>query len=88
MKLLYKVQYKWYSSITAGRVRVVLLLDYIFPEFKYLERPYMTQLGNSMMNNVIKCGAGILHAKKIQSLIPNRKGIFLSRNYSVHIKLT
>lgn len=48
----------------------------------------MTQLGNSMMNNVIKCGAGILHAKKIQSLIPNRKGIFLSRNYSVHIKLT
>lgn len=41
------------------------LLDYVFPDFKYLERPYKTKLKKSIGQHIIKCGAGIWGAKKI-----------------------
>lgn len=66
MKLLCKVQHKCYPRIvTYSVIVVVFLLDYVFPDFKYLERPYKTKLKKSIGQNIIKCGAGIWGAKKI-----------------------
>lgn len=42
-----------------------VLLDYVFPEFEYLERPFMMQPENFIKQNLIKCGAGVWGAKKI-----------------------
>lgn len=36
----------------------LFLLEYVFPDVKYLERPYMAQLEKSIRQNIIKCGAG------------------------------